>query len=196
MRLGNWVVRKRHRHFREVVLAFMFILQVSLAHATGPWWDGGWQYRVHVAADAAGYARFTKAAETSVNFTQLFTTLGTSGTLDENSLRVIETDAGGTILSTSVPFQFDKDADYNATTKASGTMVILLTGTTGSSASRYYDIYFTKTGGSFTPPSFAPLVSIEENTSDGGQAAYRIDGPGSSMYYQTEAGGFSSCPVP
>jgi hypothetical protein len=105
---------------------------------------------------------------------------------------VIETDAAGSIVNTSVPFQFDKDADYNASSKASGTMVILMGGTTGSSASRYFDIYFNETGGSFTPPSFPALVAIEEDDWDMGQAAYRIDGPGVSMYYQTQSGAISS----
>jgi hypothetical protein len=131
-------------------------------------------------------------AESAVNFTQLLTALGKSGALDENSLRVIETNAAGTIVDSAVPFQFDKDADYNATTKASGTMVVFMTGTTASSAIRYYDVYFDVTGGSFTPPSFSPWVAIQESDWDMGQAAYRIDGPGVSMYYQTAAGAFSS----
>ncbi|MCC6396331.1 MAG: hypothetical protein IT282_04890, partial [Bacteroidetes bacterium] len=192
MRLSNRGVRKSHRHFRGLVLVCVFILQFSTAHATGPWWQEEWHYRVHVTVDAAGFARYNKAAETAVNFTQLLTTLGASGALDENSLRVIETDAAGIILDTSVPFQFDKDADYNASSKASGTMVILLTGTTGSAATRFFDIYFALTGGSFPPPTFPQIVGIVENASDMGQAAYRIDGPGSSMYYQTQAGAFSS----
>jgi hypothetical protein len=178
---------------RLSILCTVLIMGIT-SHATagGPWWNASWSNRVRITAGAAGYARYDKAAESAVNFTQLLTALGKSGTLDVNSLRVIETNAAGTILDASVPFQFDKDADYNATSKASGTMVVLMKGTTSSSASRYYDVYFETTGGSFSPPSFATLVGIDENASDGGQAAFRVDGPGVSMYLQTEAGAISS----
>jgi hypothetical protein len=176
---------------RAGVMVLLTIVS-TIAQAGGPWWNASWSYRVRVTAGANGFARFDKAAETTVNFTTLLSALGKSGALDENSLRVIETDAAGTILNTAVPFQFDKASDFNASTKASGTMVILLGGTTGSSATRYFDIYFNETGGSFSPASFSPLIAIDENSSDMGQAAFRIDGPGVTMYYQTEAGAFST----
>ncbi len=186
--------RRDRNHLRMAaagVLLLLLLLTTSV-HAAGPWWDASWNYRVQLTVGAGGFARFDKAAEKAVNFTTLLTALGKSGALDENSLRVIETDAAGTIVNTSVPFQFDKDADYDASNKASGTMVILMGGTTGSSATRYYDIYFNETGGSFSPPSFSPRIAIEENDWDMGQTAYRIDGPGVTMFYQTEAGAFST----
>jgi hypothetical protein len=192
MQLSTWHTASMRTAFRLSILCTLLIVGIS-SHATagGPWWNASWSNRVRITAGAAGYTRYDKAAESAVNFTQLLSALGKSGTLDVNSLRVIETNAAGTILDASVPFQFDKDTDFNATTKASGTMVVLMKGTTGSSASRYYDVYFETTGGSFSPPVFAALVGIDENSSDGGQAAYRIDGPGVSMYFQTEAGAIS-----
>ena len=193
MRLSTWHTASICKALRSgVMYALLTLALTSHTTAGGPWWNASWSYRVRITAGAAGYERYDKAAESAVNFTQLLTAMGKSGTLDVNSLRVIETNASGTILDASVPFQFDEDPDFNATTKASGTMVVLMTGTTGSSATRYYDVYFATTGGSFSPPVFAPLVGIAENESDGGQPAYRIDGPGVSMYYQTEAGAFSS----
>ena len=175
-----------------IVLFVLLLVAASAAVAGGPWWNSAWHYRVGITAGAAGYARYNKMAESPVNFTQLLTALGKSGTLDANSLRVIETNAAGNIIDTAVSFQFDRDTDFNATTKASGTMVIFMNGTTGASASRYYDVYFDLTGGSFSAPSVPQWVAIQESDWDMGQAAYRIDGPGVSLYYQTEAGAFSS----
>ena len=180
------------RLWNTIIVAVLLSVAASTAIAGGPWWNSTWHYRVRITAGAAGYARYNKMAETPVNFTQLLTALGRSGTLDLNSLRVIETNAAGTVIDSAVSFQFDRDTDFNATTKASGTVVIFMNGTTGASASRYYDVYFDLTGGSFSAPSFSPWVAIEESEWDMGQAAYRIDGPGVSMYYQTQAGAFSS----
>ena len=103
----------------------LMILFTTGVQAAGPWWDASWDYRVRLTVGSGGFTRFDKAAEQAVNYTTLLSALGKSGALDENSLRVIETNAAGTIVNTSVPFQFDKDADYDASSKASGTMVIL-----------------------------------------------------------------------
>ena len=194
MHLGTWseTPSMSFRPLKAATLVLLLAIFASTALAGGPWWNSSWHYRVRITADAAGYARYNKMAESPVNFTQLLTAMGKSGTLDENSLRVIETNAAGTVLNDAVPFQFDKDTDYNAATKASGTVVVFMTGTTASSAARYYDVYFDVTGGSFTPPTFSPWVAIQESDWDMGQAAYRIDGPGVSLYYQTGAGAFSS----
>jgi len=55
---------------------------------------------------------------------------GLSGALDDSHLRVIETDATGLVLNEQVQFQFDKDADYQASTNASGQLVVLAPGQT------------------------------------------------------------------
>ena len=99
----------------------------------------------------------------------------------------------GPSSNASVPFQFDKDADFNATTQGiryDGDSderdhgFFCHRGTTTSTSRR-------RAGHSRRRRSL-PRIAIEENDWDMGQAAYRIDGPGVSMYYQTEAGAFSS----
>src|SRR5690606_13312829 len=92
------------------------------------WWDTDWDYRVEVTADAAGYARKNKPAEFDLNFSQLWTSLGKTGTLDPNSIRVVEVDGSGDVIDADVPFQFDKAADYNAASKAAGTLVLIMEG--------------------------------------------------------------------
>jgi len=82
------------------------------------WWDNNWDYRVPVTAAAAGYARKDKPAEFDLNFTALWDSLGKTGTLDPNSIRVVEVDGDDTVIDDAVPFQFDKATDYNAAGKA------------------------------------------------------------------------------
>ena len=176
--------------FTLLYIASMPFLPV--ARASNPWWNITWRYRVHIAVGANSSVRYDKPVETKINFTQLLTSLGRSGTYDENSLRVIETDAVGTVLNTNVPFQFDKDATYNAATSASGELVILMTGATPGTSTRHFDVYFETTGKSFTPPTVTSRLSIVESSWDEGQDAYRVNGQGITYYYQNRAGGFSS----
>jgi hypothetical protein len=170
---------------------FGLLLLVGVAQAGGPWWNSEWRYRVHVSVSANSQARYDRPAETAMNFTTILASLGKTGALNENSIRVVETDAGGTIQNTAVPFQFDKDATYNASTSASGTLIFMLGGTTASSATRYFDVYF-ETNGTITAPTVTPLVSVDENASDEGQTSYKVMGQGVTFLYQKDAGGFSS----
>ena len=137
------------------------------------WWDAGWDYRVKVTADAAGYARKNKPAEFNINFTQLWTSLGKTGTLDPNSIRVIEVDANDTVIDANVPFQFDKAADYNAASKAAGTVVLIMKGNTAAGATRTYHVYFDVTGKGFAAPNVPPQVILTEQ-GDEGIASFKI----------------------
>ncbi|MCX9009629.1 MAG: PGF-pre-PGF domain-containing protein [Candidatus Methanoperedens sp.] len=157
-----------------------------------PWWDASRRFRLPVTAGAAGFERFEKPVEVDLNFTQLLSGPGQTGTLDENSIRVVETDSAGKVLNASVPFQFDKDPDFNAATKASGTIVFMMDGATQASGTRYYYIYFDLTGTSYSPLFVAPLVTLVDNITDAGQLSYKIGAAGSTYYFQKQAGGFSS----
>ncbi len=158
---------------------------------TPGWWNAAWRYRVPVTVSAAGYARTDRPAEASVNFTQMLTALGTSGTLNTNSLRVIEVNASGTVLDSAVAFQFDRDAAYNGSTNALGTVVLLMQGTTAAGATRYYQVYF-ETGGSFVAPAFTNRVTVTDNVQDEGQASYLVSTQLASFYYHKQGAGFSS----
>ena len=155
------------------------------------WWDAGWDYRVEVTAAAAGYARKNKPAEFDVNFTQLWTSLGTSGTLDPNSVRVVEVDSNDNVIDAAVPFQFDKATDYNAATKAAGTVVVIMAGNTGAGATRTYHIYFDVTGKGFPAPNVAPQVVLSEG-SDESVPAYKLQTATGELYIHKTSGGVSS----
>lgn len=154
------------------------------------WWDAGWDYRVEVTADAAGYARKNKPAEFDLNFTQLWSSLGTTGTFDPNSVRVVEVDAGDNVIDTDVPFQFDKAPDFNAATKAAGTVVLIMKGNTGAGATRTYHVYFDVTGKGFPAPGVTPQVTLSEQT-DEGVGAFKLQTPNGTIFIHKSSGGVS-----
>jgi hypothetical protein len=162
----------------------------SSALAAGPWEKSGWRYRVAVSVAAAGYERTDKPAEIAIDFTQVLSSLGQSGTLNDNSLRVVEVDAGGNVLDTTVAFQFDRDPDYNPSSKASGTLILILKGVTSSGATRYYHVYFDLADKTFPPPSVANQVTLTDNVAERGLVTYRISTPGNTYYYDKTGGGF------
>ena len=156
------------------------------------WWDNNWDYRVEVTAAAAGFARKNKPAEFELNFTQLWSSLGKTGALDPNSIRVVEVDANDAVIDAAVPFQFDQAGDYNATNKAAGTLVLIMEGNTAAGASRTYHVYFDVTGKGFAPPSVPPQVTLTDGLIDEGDAAYKITTPNGEYYFHPKGGGFSS----
>ena len=161
----------------------------SSPSVTPGWWDSQWAYRLPVTVGAAGFTRTDKPVELQLNFTTL---LAGAGTFDLNALRVIEVDANGNLLSTAVPFQFDPAPNYNATTNAAGTLIFLMEGNTGPSATRSFHIYFDVTGKGFAPASVPAQVTVTDNVIDEGQASYQINTANATYLFQKTAGGFSS----
>ncbi|MFZ3384619.1 MAG: DUF1349 domain-containing protein, partial [Candidatus Methanoperedens sp.] len=157
-----------------------------------PWWNTTRNFRIPLSINAASFERSEKPVELSLNFTKMLSDLGQTGTLAENSIRIVETDSLGAVLNDEVQFQFDKDTGFNAATKASGTMVFIMNGITQSNQNRYYQVYFGLTGGSYSTLTVAQQVTLTENIMDEGQTSYRVEASGSTYYFQNEAGGFSS----
>lgn len=156
------------------------------------WWNNDWDYRVEVTANAAGFARTDKPAEFDLNFTEIWASLGKTGALDPNSVRVVEVDANDNVIDDTVPFQFDEATDFNATTKAAGTVVVIMEGNTAAGATRRYHVYFDVTGKGFTPPNVTPLITFNGSAVDEGFASYQMDTPVGTYFYHLKGGGFSS----
>lgn len=157
------------------------------------WWNEAWRYRVPLQVGANGTARADKPAEVSLNFTSLLSTLGASGALDLDSLRLLEVDAQGAVLDESVPFQFDQAAGFNAATNAAGTLVFLLEGATASGATRRYHLYFDTTShGPFTPLSFTPQVTVTTASNYRGQDSFQVQTASATYYYHKRGAGFAS----
>ncbi|NJD51367.1 MAG: hypothetical protein FIB07_00690 [Candidatus Methanoperedens sp.] len=165
---------------------------LSVVEADLQWWDAQRNFRIPVIVNATQYERSEKPVEVSLNFTNMLNILGQAGTFDENSLRVVETDSLGVVLSSTVPFQFDKDPDFDPATKATGTVVFIMTGKTQANANRYYQVYFGLAGIPYSPLSVTPQVTLTDNVSDEGQLSYQIGAAGSTYYFQKQAGGLSS----
>ncbi len=158
----------------------------------GAWWDSGWDYRLKVSVAAAGTARQNKPAEANVNFTQVLNALGKSGAVDPNSVRVVEVNAGGNVIDANVPLQFDKASDFNANSKAAGTVVWIMKGNTAAGATRHYHIYFDVTSKGIPAPSVTPQVVLTDNVSDEGRSTFRVQTNAGTYFYDKKGAGFTS----
>lgn len=155
------------------------------------WWDNDWDYRVLLTVAADGTARTDKPAEVEINFTNLLDDLNQGGSLIVNSIRVIEVNNNGVVIDDNVPFQFDPAANFHAGNNARGTLVFLLQGQTGATATRRYHVYF-DTAGTFSVPSFPAQVTLTDSVQDKGYASYRIVTGDATYFYHKTGGGFSS----
>ncbi len=184
---------RQQKPFGKIALCIALCLFLTaIPVGASQWWDSSRNFRLPVTINSAGFERIDKPIEVNVDFTQLLNNIGKTGSFDDNSLHIIEIDSTGNILNNDVKFQFDKDPDYNADTKASGNIIFIMDGITQANKIRYYHVYFNLTGGIFTPFTMNPLVSITDNVMDEGQNSYKIDAVNSTYYFQKDAGGFSS----
>jgi len=155
------------------------------------------RYRLLLRVGANGVARFEQVAEVPLALTALLQEMQASLAVEPETLRVSEVDPQGNLLNGAVPFQFDPVANYHPSTNASGTLVFLLSGTTGETATRYFHCYFGGTNGP-PPPSPTNQVSIESSPPIPyqGQSSFRISTPGASYYYHIAGAGFASMSDP
>lgn len=126
-----------------------------------------------------------KIAEAFINFTEKLQQAGLSGALDQAHLRVVEVDAIGALLNDQVPFQFDQDPTYNATSNAAGNLILQAVGQTGPDQTRHFYVYFdTVDNGNGKPPaSVATQVSYQDSVIYEGQTSYRISAGDTTYYY-------------
>jgi len=178
------------------LFALSFLPTLASAHpaqaAATDWWNPQWRYRIPITIGSNGSLRTDKPAELSLNFTQLLAGLGVSGSFDANSIRVIEVDSSNNVLSDTVPFQFDQSSGYNATTNATGTLVLMMSGTTAATGTRSYHLYFDLAGKGFTTPNFTPKLTLTDYIFDEDQNSYRIETEQGDYYYQKLGASISS----
>jgi hypothetical protein len=157
------------------------------------WWNDDWDFRVPLSVEAAAHDRSDKPVERRLPFTDLFNDAGAPGSsLILNSIRVIETSADGlNVIDEDVPFQFDPDADFNASSNATGTLTFLMEGATDDGQTRHYHVYFDNEG-SFDPPNVAARITTTDNVMDEGFSSVRIATTTATYFYQKAEGGFSS----
>jgi len=182
--------------FVIVVGIITYLIQDSLApiddKAATNWWNNEWNYRVPITVNSGNFDRTDKPAELDINFTQIISGLGKSGTLDLNSLRLIEVNQSGTVTNQNVPFQFDKAANYNQSTNASGKLTFLLAGNTAKNTARQYHLYFGTTGKTYAPATVSKLITTTDNVTHKGFSSIRIATPNGEYYYHKPGGGFAT----
>ncbi len=165
--------------------------------ATSPvsgWWDNRWRARFKIQVGAGDYPRTDAVAEVALNFSEKLAEAGLSGALDDTNLRLIETSATDQVLDDNVPFQFDRDKNYEASTYAAGELVFLVQGATSTTQTRHYYLYFdtAEYASVKTPPHVVNRVHYEGTEIYEGQAAYRIGSENATYLYHKDGGGFSS----
>ncbi len=197
-------MRKKIGIFAMLALVFILILSIGIylnrsyapndsdAAVGENWWNSQWGFRTEITVGANGTSRKDKPAEVILNFTQELSSLGKSGEFDPDSIRVVEISSQGAITDENVPFQFDKDSDYNAAGKASGKLIILLKEDTASSEERKYHVYFDLVGEDFELPVYEGYLEATDNVAHKGQASIKITTVNGEYYYHKDGGGFAT----
>ena len=128
-----------------------------------------------------------------LDFTAALSALGASGAFAPASLRVVELNSAGTAaINLSVPFQFDPASDYNASTRARGTLVLTLGGSTAANAVRRFHVYFDTGTGHTAATAPAARVAVTASASVyEGQAHHVFTQEGATLWYDNTGGGFS-----
>jgi hypothetical protein len=151
----------------------------------------GQRYYVPITIGANGQTRSDEPVDNEVDLTTALSGLGGSGAIEDSSIKVVETDSSGNTIDSNVPFQFDKDSDYDATSNASGDLILEMTGTTTSTQTRYYRVYF-DTQGTYTTPTFTSQVSVSSENDAVGLDSYAVSNNTATYVMQKSTGGLSA----
>ncbi len=156
------------------------------------WYDDRWRYRLGLTFGSGDFKRHELPAAVEINFTQQLEMLGASGDFDPAALRVVEIDAAGRFVSDQVPFQFDPTATYDPGSNASGTLIVLLTGSTPANSERYFHVYFETAGSAIEAVNFPIQVTVSDDVEDEGQLSFQIVSANASYFFQKKGAALSS----
>ena len=179
--------------FRNIFSTFtgQAIVGVTPIPATGEWWNSSWRYRVGVEVDMGGLSRVNWPVEVLVDFRSELDSLGDSSALDLDSVRVIEYNSSGYVVS-------ELKSDFEVVSGEEGYVVFILNGTTAGSDARDFLIYFDSVDNGKAIPGYSSLVSYNfdgsEFSVDNGLIDIRVDtsrGEGTSGIYYAERVDFS-----
>lgn len=187
-------LRKNHWPVMALITAVMFGVLMSSARlapvrALGSC-NTGQAYYHDISVGAAGFARSDKVVEVYLNLTPLLAAQGGSGAINLQSLCVDER-AGGAVVANDVVFQFDKAANFNATTKARGTLAFLMSGATAANETRTYRLHFDTAAG-FAAPTFTDHVGLTDGVAHKGYQSLRLVTADATYFYHKPGGGFAT----
>jgi hypothetical protein len=166
-------------------------LNNGMYRADGAWLDQECQYRVPVRVNASGYERRDKPVEVDMNFTQLFRRIGKAVRFDSDSIRIAEVDASGQIINRLVPFQFDRDTNFDPRTNAKGRIIFMADGDTDAGSTRVFHVYFSHADSAHSLPSFKQLVRLTDEVEYHGQESFKIETQNATYYYHKQGAGFA-----
>ncbi|MHA1861474.1 MAG: PA14 domain-containing protein [Candidatus Ranarchaeia archaeon] len=106
------------------------------------WWDTDWKYRSRVDIEATYTPLLNTSVPVTMNFTAALEEISMTGTIDENSIRVIEQTATSGAVIAELPSHLYKYSNWSATSNALGVVLIKLSGTTPQNQNRTLFIYF------------------------------------------------------
>lgn len=167
---------------------------VTVIPVTGDdtWWNNDWRYRFPVTINAADHLRTEFPVEFLVNFTEIMAELGATGEFDPKAIRVIEVTSTGAIVNGAVAFQFDQASDYNALSNASGSLTFIAHGTTGSSETRYYQIYFDTVNAGHPAAVVNQYITVTDGVAHKGFDSFQIDTKNGSWFFHKSGAGFAT----
>jgi len=155
------------------------------------WKDNNYKYRTLIRVGAADYARQNKPVEIEIDFSRLLRRLDKSDSIDPQRIALYERQKEGL---TPIPFQFDRDKDFNSRTDVKGTLTFILDGSTSPDQARRFELYFGGRNGSSTKQSISTGIPVSTRMIDEheGQESYRITAQNAIYYYHKLGAGFAS----
>ncbi len=144
---------------------------------TDDWWSGAHELRLPVSV----------APDRVVGDDVVIVPVAIGAGTDPAGLRVVEVDASGEVVDDAVAFQYDPADDQSG----DGELVLALSGG-AASAGRTFHLYVDVDGDVTDPPAIAPQVQLRADVEDEGAAAYAIDTPRGTWWFDRPGGGFSS----
>lgn len=148
--------------------------------------------RVEVTVGASGATRTDLPVEVPIDLGRPSRDDDAEGPRAASAIRVVEVDDSGRTIDAHVPHQFDRSPGPGAT---SGTLVLLLEGTTAADASRSYLVSFDDVEAAETREA-PSLVTLVEGLEHEGQESLRIETPSATYLYHALGGGFASLEDP
>lgn len=156
----------------------------SLAQTSAPWHEVSRKYRIKLSLTSPIQVVSGTPVEALINFTQLLQSAAQSGTVNLNSLKLVEVNNQGGIVDASVPFQFDVSSG------TTGKIIFILSDISANNSKNYY-LYF-DAGANFSLPSFTNQVSVTDNINYQGQSSYRFTTTNGIYYYHKQGAGLAS----
>lgn len=125
-----------------IIIVVLILLSANIVQAA---WSEDRNYRIKVTVGTGEFERYNKPIEFTVNFTKSLSDIGETGSLDEKTIKIVEIDDLNNVISNTTPFQFDKNSNYEPSTKAIGNIALMMNDVTPPNTNRTYFIYFNLT---------------------------------------------------